>query len=105
MWREDEDQSNRDHPPMASDAASDLFAMLTPTQASPDALASAPASASDAPAGVGESTTFAHSETPASYSHGGDSEAGAEHVTGIAPETKKSFTTESSLAIATAFLR
>ena len=67
---------------MASDAASDLFAMLTPMHASPDALASAPASASDAPAGVGESTTFAHSETPASYSHGGDSEAGAEHVTG-----------------------
>ena len=48
MWREDEDQSNRDHPPMASDAASDIFAMLTPTQASPDALASAPSSASDA---------------------------------------------------------
>ena len=56
---------------MDSSAASDLFAMLTPTAASPDAFASAPASASDAPAGVGESEIFAHSETPPSYSHGG----------------------------------
>ena len=61
---------------MASDAASDIFAMLTPTQASPDALASAPAAASDAPAGVGESEIFAHSETPPSYSHGGRQHGG-----------------------------